>query len=152
MIRWLLLAAISEGTTEIRFSGSPGADIQSMAQCLEQFGVVIVRNPGFWIVHGRNVQSLTAPDTVVNCNNSGTALRLLFPYASSFDVPVIVDGDYTLRSRYLPTLITALATLGVEVTPVSDSNSLPCLVQGPLEASPINIDVSMSSQPFPPSC
>ena len=148
MIRWLLLAAISEGTTEIRFSGSPGADIQSMAQCLEQFGVVIVRNPSFWIVHGRNVQTLTAPDTVVNCNNSGTALRLLFPYASSFDVPVIVDGDYTLRSRHLPTLITALATLGVEITPVSDSNSLPCLVQGPLEASPINIDVSMSSQPL----
>ena len=148
MIRWLLLAAISEGTTEIRFIGSPGADIQSMARCLEQFGVVIVRNPGIWIVHGMDVQSLKSPNTVVNCDNSGTALRLLFPYASSFDVPIMLDGDHTLRSRHLPTLITALTDLGAEITPVYGSNSLPCVAKGPLKPSLINIDVSRSSQPL----
>ncbi len=148
MIRWLLLAAISEGITKIRFSGSPGADIQSMARCLEQFGVDIVREHGIWIVHGKGTNSLTAPQNVVNCDNSGTALRLLLPYASSFDVPVRVDGDHTLRSRHLPTLITALTTLGAQISPVSDSNSLPFLVQGPLEPSSITLDVSMSSQPL----
>ncbi len=148
MIRWLLLAAISEGITKLRFNGLPGADIQSMARCLEQFGVDIVREHGVWIVHGKNANILTAPHNVVNCDNSGTALRLLLPYASSFDVPVMVDGDHTLRGRYLPTLFDALVTLGVQISPVDDSNSLPCLFQGPLDPSPITLDVSMSSQPL----
>tara|TARA_B100001113_G_scaffold275894_1_gene230450 strand:- start:1820 stop:3070 length:1251 start_codon:yes stop_codon:yes gene_type:complete len=148
MIRWLLLAAISDGSTVIRFNGSPGEDIQSMARCLEQLGVVITRNPEYWVVDGRHALELTAPDTVVNCGNSGTSLRLLLPYASSFDVPVMVDGDHTLRSRNLPTLTTALINLGAEISPLNEPDSLPCIVKGPLESSSIDIDVSMSSQPL----
>ncbi|CAI8209294.1 MAG: 3-phosphoshikimate 1-carboxyvinyltransferase [Methanobacteriota archaeon] len=148
MIRWLLLSAISKTTTEIRFNGSPGADIQSMAKCLEHMGVVIVRNPDFWVVEGVGAQDLIAPDAVVNCENSGTALRLLLPYASSFDVPIMVDGDSTLRSRHLPTLTAALIALGAEISHLNEPNSLPCLVKGPLKPSSINLDVSMSSQPL----
>ena len=52
MIRWLVMASQSSGTTTLRLSNEPGRDVYSMADCLELLGSQIERNKDEWIVTG----------------------------------------------------------------------------------------------------
>ena len=49
MIRWILLASMSDKKTRISFSGKPGEDIHSMANCIEKLGITIKKSEIFLI-------------------------------------------------------------------------------------------------------
>ena len=50
MIRWIAMAAQSKSETELHFSGTPGDDIFSMADCMEKMGMKIQKGRGKWVV------------------------------------------------------------------------------------------------------
>ena len=148
MLRWLLLAAQGEKQVTLRFRGTPGEDIESMARCLCQLGVRIERGEGAWVVHGVGAHGLTRPASVLNCANSGTALRLLTVAAARLDCPVMLDGDATLRARHSQALVDLVRALGVEVSHGFGEEVLPYLLRGPPSAADVTVDVSDSSQPL----
>ena len=148
MLRWLLLAAQGEKQVTLRFNGTPGEDIESMARCLCQLGVRIERGEGAWVVHGVGPHGLTRPASVLNCANSGTALRLLTVAAARLDCPVMLDGDATLRARHSQALVDLVRALGVEVSHGFGEEVLPYLLRGPPSAADVTVDVSDSSQPL----
>ena len=148
MIRWLLLAAQGEKEVALKFSGSPGEDVISMARCLKQLNVKIDIKNDEWIVHGVGPSGFNRPISVLNCGNSGTTLRLLTIAAARLNHPVMLDGDRTLRRRHSETLLTILEYLGANVSHGTGLESLPYLVHGPLEPGEVTIDINRSSQPL----
>ena len=147
-IRWLLLAAQGEADVSLKFSGRLGEDVESMARCLTQMGVRIERHSGEWTVHGVGVHGFKRPVSVLNCGNSGTALRLLTVAAARLDYPVMLDGDRTLRKRHSETLLHILEYLGGEVSHGTGLESLPYYVRGPIQSGEVTLEVSRSSQPL----
>ncbi len=148
MQRWLLLAAQGEKQVTLLFSGTPGEDIESMARCLQQLGVNIERGEEAWVVHGVGAHGLARPASVLNCANSGTALRLLTVAVARLDCTVMLDGDATLRARHSQALVDLVRALGVEVSHGFGEEVLPYLLRGPPSAADVTVDVSDSSQPL----
>ena len=97
LIRALLLAAQANEPVQLCNVQHAGEDARSMRRCLQQLGVTIedisaggevlhqVNPVNFehhpdavvWRVHGVGVAGFNRPASVLNANNSGTALRLL---------------------------------------------------------------------------
>ena len=148
MIRWLLLASQGEKDVTLNFSGTPGDDVESMARCLSQLGVTIEKNDSNWVVSGVGVNGFKRPISVLNCGNSGTALRLLTIATARLNYPIMLDGDQTLRRRHSETLLHILEYLGAQVSHGTGLESLPYLVHGPMKSGEVTIDVSRSSQPL----
>ena len=148
MIRWLLLAAQGEKDVTLNFSGTPGEDVESMARCLNQLGVNIEKSDSQWVISGVGVNGFKRPVSVLNCGNSGTALRLLTIAAARLNHPIMLDGDHTLRRRHSETLLHILEYLGAQVSHGTGLESLPYLVHGPMEPGEVTLDVSRSSQPL----
>ena len=148
MIRWLLLAAQGNKPVTLKFLGSPGEDVLSMARCLVQLDVEINIEDEFWTVFGVGPDGFKRPVSVLNCGNSGTALRLLTIAAARLSHPVMLDGDRTLRKRHSETLLNVIEYLGAEVSHGAGLESLPYLVKGPLKPGEVTIDVNRSSQPL----
>ncbi len=143
MIRWLVLAAQSEGTTELVFEGVPGEDIASMGGCLELMGAGIERGDGSWVVRGAE-NGLSTPDEILDCGNSGTTARIMTAIAAGMPLPVTVDGDESLRGRDWASLSSVLTGLGCRIS----SERLPSTVTARIQPKRVELDQSSSSQPL----
>ena len=144
MIRWLALAAQAEGETVLSFDGVPGEDILSMAKCLQQLGAGINRSDSQWSVTGVGAGGFSEPEGVLDCGNSGTAVRFLTAIAAGIEPEVILDGDASLRRRDLSALNSALRELGCEIS----SDAVPLSVKGLLGTGGTYHDMRSSSQPL----
>ncbi|MGB2167732.1 MAG: 3-phosphoshikimate 1-carboxyvinyltransferase [Poseidonia sp.] len=172
-IRWLALAAQSNQSLRLENMGAAGQDIISMRRCLRQLGVRITdldasghpipvesnhddqppAGTASWIVEGAGPHGLRAPVSVLHAGNSGTALRILMAMCARFDVPIMVDGDASLRSRNHDVMVAALEALGVTVSRGVGVEGLPLLLQGPWKPTEeLSLDVSTSSQPTTAFC
>ena len=172
-IRWLALAAQSEQTVVLHGMANAGQDVVSMRRCLGQMGVQITdldaqgtplpselnkddqppKDSVSWSVVGVGPSGLTPPISVLHAGNSGTALRILMAMCGRFNVPVMVDGDASLRSRNHDVMVQSLQDLGVSVSRGTDVEGLPLLIQGPMKpAQNVSLDVSTSSQPVTAWC
>ena len=141
MIRWIALASQSDSRTNLVFQGTPGRDIESMAECMEKMGVFIEREPQRWVIRGK-VGGLDLPISTLNCGNSATTANLVSAIAACMDGLVEIDGDQSLRKRDLSPMASTLRELGCEVS----ANHLPYTVSGPICKGHSNIDESISSQ------
>ena len=144
MIRWLALAAQAEGETVLSFDGEPGEDILSMAECLQQLGAGIDRSASQWSVTGVGAGGFSEPEGVLDCGNSGTAVRFLTAIAAGIEPEVILDGDTSLRRRDLSALNSALRELGCEIS----SDAVPLSVKGPIGTGGTHLETRSSSQPL----
>ena len=172
-IRYLVLAAQSNQSVRLDNMGAAGQDIVSMRRCLRQLGVrindldasgnpLLVESnhddhppPGTvsWEIEGVGPHGMHAPVSVLHAGNSGTALRILMAVCARFDVPVMVDGDASLRSRNHDVMVSALESLGVTASRGVGVEGLPLLLQGPWKPTDeLPLDVSTSSQPTTAFC
>ena len=168
-IRWLILAAQSEDETLIEGLEHAGQDIVSMRRCLAQMGVQFTdldaqgrslsRDTNLddqpasgsvaWKVHGAGMKGLNPPVSVLHAGNSGTTLRLLMALVTQFDVPVMLDGDASLRSRRYGAMLDAMDQFGVQRSHGLDEEGLPLLLQGPVQSGrELALNIASSSQPL----
>jgi 3-phosphoshikimate 1-carboxyvinyltransferase len=172
-IRWLALAAQTAQVVTMHGMANAGQDVVAMRRSLGQMGVQTVdldeegevlevhsnhddqpaQNTVAWRVHGSGPAGLHPPVSVLHAGNSGTSLRILMALASRFTVPVMLDGDASLRSRNYDAMLSSLQALGVECSRGSDKEGLPLLMKGPAtSAGPLHLDVTASSQPTSAWC
>ena len=144
MIRWLVLAAQSSGRVALRFSGEPGKDVTSMADCIESLGAEVERKEGEWIVSGVARNGFMTPRQTLDCGNSGTSARILMAIAAGIGGEIRIDGDESLRERDMSVVADALRGLGCSVS----GDILPLAVTGPLQKDSVGLDLSSSSQPL----
>ena len=90
--RVAMLAALAEGPCTIR-NYNPGADCMATLNCLQQIG----------IAHESNLTiqpaPLKIPDNPLNCENSGSTMRILTGFLAGQDIPATLIGDLSLIRR-----------------------------------------------------
>ncbi len=134
-MRWLTLASMDQSPTKIEM-WEIGEDVQAMINCLIGLGID-------WdglIMTGGNLNS---PNAVLDCKNSGTALRFLIAQAATCDFTIILDGDASLRARSSLHLV---ESLGVSAKSLSENSEYPLQIDGPFSSKSVEIDVSKTSQ------
>ena len=127
IIRWLTMISQSNSTCLIKLKKLPGADVNSMAECLQEMGVNVERNKDGWLVTPPK-QGLSAPNIGLDCGNSGTSARVLSALVATMGEKIKLDGDESLQARS-SSLGKILRDLQVNV----DSDSLPVIVNGKMK-------------------
>lgn len=146
--RWLMLAAAAAG--ESRLAGLPqGHDVRSTVACLLRVSSVDQPDLEAWLearagehvqVQGAGFDGLRQPETVLDCGNSGTTIRLLTGMLAGRSFETVLDGDDSLRRRPMERLAVPLRALGAEV--VTTDGFPPVAVKGGnLRATDLQLEV-----------
>ena len=156
MIRILALSAMNQGTCKIKFSGMLGLDIESMINSIQSLGVEITQlsenNDTIVMIHGIGNNGFLADESIIDCGNSGTALRIIMGLVASLDEEITVIGDESLSHRDNDSMINSLLEANVSIEKYGN-NFLPLKIRGPwFDGSETNqsvyLDCSKSSQPL----
>ena len=140
--RALILGAMSDEPTTL-VNCLWAADTQATAKALVTLGARIETTAEG---HLRIVGPMKAagPDVTINCENSGTTLRLLLAQVARLERSVLLDGDDSLRGRPNEPLIRSLVGFGAQLE--CNDGHAPIRVTGPLRAGVGEIDCRLSSQ------
>ncbi|MBS0382679.1 MAG: 3-phosphoshikimate 1-carboxyvinyltransferase [Proteobacteria bacterium] len=113
--RAVMLAALADGTSRIR-GFLEGEDTRATARIFRQMGVRIeAPATGERIVHGVGVHGLRAPEGVLDCGNSGTAMRLLAGLLAGQAFDTTLTGDASLSQRPMRRVTEPLARMGAVI-------------------------------------
>ncbi len=129
--RYAMLAALAEGTSEIRHFSS-AADCFSTLDCLRALGAGVQRDGES--VHiigcgGRGGQGLQRPGRALDAGNSGTTMRLLTGILAGQPFESSLTGDGSLCRRPLRRVIEPLARMGAQIR-ARDNEFAPLEIRG----------------------
>ncbi len=146
-IRSFLIASISENISEI-INVLESEDVFSCINVLKKLGVKIKKiKEKHYIVYGKGLGSLISPkNSVLNCGNSGTLLRLLIGILSTTPkINVKITGDKSLKKRNMQSLIKLMKEFGADFLP-KNKFTLPFKVISSDIPLAINYDAGSSAQ------
>ena len=130
--RALLFGAIAEGETRIE-GLLPAEDPLSTAACLRAMGVDVspIEAGQAVLVQGVGLDGFREPDTVLDCGNSGTTMRLMLGLlAGRAGRHFVLSGDGSLRRRPMARVGTPLAAMGATIAGRRQGELAPLAVQG----------------------
>jgi 3-phosphoshikimate 1-carboxyvinyltransferase len=143
--RALLFGAIAEGETVIE-GLLPAEDPLSTAACLRAMGVEVspIEAGAVVRVRGVGLDGLAEPETVLDCGNSGTTMRLMLGLlAGRAGRHFVLSGDGSLRGRPMRRVAGPLAQMGAEIHGRRGGELAPLAVQGrPLRGATIHTPVA----------
>jgi 3-phosphoshikimate 1-carboxyvinyltransferase len=111
--RYAMLGGIAEGTTKLE-NFSTGADCASTLGCLRSLGVKWERNGGSIAIQGRS-SKLQAPNSPLDCANSGSTIRMLSGILAGQDFTSELVGDESLSRRPMARIIAPLEMMGAKI-------------------------------------
>ena len=136
-IRAVAIATLASGTSRIE-APLVSQDTLSALRSAEALGAIVTRgDDSEWSIAGTD-GSVECCDISIDMGNSGTSLRIFAGLAALADSKISFDGDSSLRSRPMGTLLDALEELGAEVE--SSDGRCPISVIGPLRGGHVVID------------
>lgn len=113
--RAVMFASIAEGETVIH-NFLDGHDCRATVQVMRELGVQIdVDAPTELTVHGRGLDGLIEPSTVLDCANSGTTLRLLAGLLAGQPFTSFLTGTEQIRRRPMDRIVRPLRGMGAEI-------------------------------------
>lgn len=130
--RALLFGAIAEGTTRIE-GLLPAEDPLSTAACLRAMGVAVsaIEAGQPVLVEGVGLDGLQEPETILDCGNSGTTMRLMMGLLAGRDGRhFILTGDDSLRRRPMRRVGAPLGSMGARINGRCGGNLAPLAIQG----------------------
>ena len=142
--RAVLLAAIAEGQTQIN-GFLMGVDNLAMVGALQQMGVSIkiIEDEYILIVDGVGMKGLEAPMGVLNCSNSGTAVRLLSGLLAGQPFNTVLTGDVSLQRRPMKRITEPLTLMGAKIN--LTESFLPLKIVGNPQLMSIHYTLPMAS-------
>ena len=140
--RSLIFGALATGTT--RISGLLEAeDVLATARVVAALGAEVAREGEDWLVRGRGVGGLRAPDGDLDFGNSGTGARLMMGVVAGHDISAVLTGDASLCRRPMGRILTPLKRMGLTVS--EDRDTLPLRLRGTSEPIPIVYELPVPS-------
>ena len=141
--RLLICAALSSGKTDITCSSS-SEDIDATADCLDCLCADIKREESVFVVDGAKKQtSAPSEKKTLNCGESGSTYRFLFPIACALGS----DCSFALRGRLperpMEPLFTVLEQKGICI---SGKGTAEVSIKGKLQSGVFTIPGDISSQ------
>jgi 3-phosphoshikimate 1-carboxyvinyltransferase len=128
--RALLLAAMAEGPSRI-VGLADGADVVSTVAVLGRLGVdVSFPDARSVAVAGRGVDGLREPETVLDCGNSGTTMRMVAGLLAGRPGLAVLAGDASLSARPMGRVTRPLAAMGARVDGRAGATLAPLTVRG----------------------
>lgn len=112
--RAAILSALSDGEAAVTNFGS-SADCAATVDCLRDLGVRIDRNGSELRVHGVGKYGLTRPEAELNCENSGTTMRLMSGVLAGQAFDSVLVGDESLQKRPMRRVMDPLNRMGAIV-------------------------------------
>jgi len=144
-LRAIVFATLAQGTSTIS-NFLPSPDTQAMLAAAKQLGATIMQKSNTLHIEGTG-GSLTQPDDVMQCGNSGIVLRFIGAIASLLPQYTILTGDFSIRHlRPIKPLMSALSELGVFAAAARGDDHAPLIIKGPWHSSIAHID-GIDSQP-----
>lgn len=141
--RALLAAGYADGGTVV--SPLVSADTRATMAAVSAFGGEIEEGENSVTVTGFDGKPGT-PETVIDCENSGTTMRLVTATAGLVDGIVVLTGDHSLRSRPQGPLLEAIDRLGGRAESTRGNGQAPLVVGGPIAGGRVAIPGDVSSQ------
>jgi len=138
--RALICAAAADAPTKV-FASSFSKDIEATISCLESLGARFEYGEGFVTVYP--IEN-TDKECILDCNESGSTLRFMLPFAAALGRKCTFVGAERLGNRPLLPLCKVLRENGVKVN--YDESFLPCTIEGKLEGGTYEIEGNISSQ------
>ena len=112
--RALLVSLLARGTSRI-LNPNPGRDGEAPIACCRPLGAKVVRGEdGALEIEGRDF-ALSEPESVLDCGNSGTTLRLLAGVLAAQPFVTVLQGDASLNRRPVARVIEPLQRMGASL-------------------------------------
>lgn len=141
--RCFVLASLAEGSSKIRNYLASDDTLATIKAC-QALGAKI-KLDGEAAVEGTG-GNLSTPSKTIDCENSGTSIRLISAMAS-LDGEVTLTGDASLRRRPMQPLLNALCQLGVKAYSLQGNGRPPVRIHGgTLKGGEVRIRGDVSSQ------
>ena len=142
--RALILGAMAVGET--RITGLlEGEDVLDTASAMRAFGAEVDRDDdGTWRVHGVGVGGFAEPETVIDCGNSGTGVRLIMGAVATSPITVTFTGDASLNRRPMARVTNPLALFGAQAVGRAGGR-LPMTIVGAADPVPVRYTVPVPS-------
>ncbi len=113
--RALLLGAIAQGVSTVR-NWLPSADCQATLDALGALGVRVEQiSPSELLVHGVGLRGLKPPVAPIDCQGSGTTIRLLSGILAGQPFTSTLDGHAGLRRRPMERVAVPLREMGADI-------------------------------------
>ena len=122
------------------------SDDKASGSIIRELGAELDFRDDSLIVKSRGVRGnrKQMEEITLHCGESGLGIRMFTPIAAVLDRPVRILGTGSLAARPMNFFDDVLPRLGVKIT--SAGGRLPLEIEGPLQATDIEIDGSLSSQ------
>lgn len=125
--RALILGALAQGQSLI--AGLPDSeDVHATVGCLRALGVNLRREDSSMRIVGAGLGSFATPHGQLDCENSGTTMRLLLGVLAGSSVSATLDGDTSLRRRPMARVVEPLQKMGARIE--SNDGRAPLSVTG----------------------
>jgi 3-phosphoshikimate 1-carboxyvinyltransferase len=134
--RSVIFSSIAKGESIIKnfpIAGDPQSTLKvygSFGVKIEQFqdenGINNLR------IAGKGIDGLKEPNDVLNCDNSGTCMRLTMGLLSGLPTGLfsVLTGDASLRKRPMRRIVQPLISLGAHIEGANQSNNAPLSIIG----------------------
>jgi 3-phosphoshikimate 1-carboxyvinyltransferase len=140
--RALLLGLLAEGESRIAGAGD-GRDVRATARLAGALGALVERSGDDpravdYRVVSPGRAGLREPDGVLDCENSGTTVRLGAGILAGLPLFAVLDGDASLRKRPMGRVTGPLATMGATVAGRAGATLAPLAITGRAPLRPID--------------
>jgi len=126
--RYALLAALAEGTSELR-NFAAAHDCHSTLGCIKALGAGVAINGSTVQITGHGSGGLKRSWRTLDAENSGTTIRLLSGILSGQSFNSRITGDASLQKRPMERVITPLRQMGADIRG-RDDNFPPLEIHG----------------------
>jgi 3-phosphoshikimate 1-carboxyvinyltransferase len=142
--RALIFGAMAIGETKIT-GLLEGQDVLDTASAMRAFGAEVMQHgAGSWSVHGVGVGGFREPESVIDCGNSGTGVRLIMGCMATTAMTATFTGDASLRKRPMGRVTDPLSLFGTLAYGRSGGR-LPMTVVGAANPVPVRYTLPVAS-------
>ncbi len=130
--RALLLAALARGRSRLAHLAT-GDDVRATRHALEALAVRCRDDdtePSTVHVIGGGFDGLREADSVLDCHNAGTAMRVLAGVLAGRPFLSVLTGDASLRSRPMARIVAPLRRMGAHIDGREDGTLAPLTIRG----------------------
>ncbi len=140
--RALLLALLADGESRISGAGD-GRDVRATAAVAAALGATVERSGDDpravdYRVASPGRAGLREPSGVLDCENSGTTLRLTAGILAGLPMFAVLDGDASLRARPMGRVTGPLAAMGAGIAGRAGATLPPLAITGRAPLAPID--------------
>lgn len=140
MQRACAAALLRKGLTVLHNPGHSHDDLAAI-DTIQKLGAKVSQKGDVLEVQSLGVHPVSAE---INCGESGLGVRMFTPIVALSDLPLLIEGEGSLRTRPLDFFDEIFPELGIKIA--SHNGRLPLSIQGPLKPASITVDGSLSSQ------